>query len=389
MTTMNAELVTALDGLKNGLESRMDDRLDVMEAQINGFPFARTDSPRPERVKKGRALTPDSKMADLHPSPEAGEFRIGAFLGAAVTGKTAGLSDVEHKALAEGTGSAGGFLLAPQLASTVIDRARAKARVIEAGARTFPMETGDAWLPRLSGGVQGAWRPENSAASIEDPVFERVTLTAKTCAVLTLLSRELFEDLGTDSYEAIERELVAAIALKLDYAALRGSGTGSEPRGIRNTAGVTVASIGGVNGATPADYDFLLDSIAAIESANGTPTATIYTPRTARTLRGLTTGIAGDKTKLVAPVAVSDLTHLTTTQVENNLTLGTSVNTSEVFTGDYTQMVIGVRPEIGVRVLPLMETFAANLQIGILAYLRADVALAHPAHFAVTTGVRP
>ena len=51
-------------------------------------------------------------------------------------------------------------------------------------------------------------------------------------------------------------------------------------------------------------------------------------------------------------------------------------------------MIVGVRPSLNVRFQILQERFSDNLQVGILAWLRADVALAHPEHFAKVVGLR-
>ena len=90
-------------------------------------------------------------------------------------------------------------------------------------------------------GVTGAWRNENAAVAESDAVFERVTLTARTLAVLTRLSYELFQDLTPAGAEIIEQELIKSLAVELDRVALRGTGTAPEPRGVLNQTGVTIA----------------------------------------------------------------------------------------------------------------------------------------------------
>ena len=69
-----------------------------------------------------------------------------------------------------------------------------------------------------------------------------------------------------------------------------------------------------------------------------------------------------------------------------NLTVGTSTDCSEVYTGQWDQCWIGVRTDL--RILPLRERFIDSGQYGFLAWLRADVQLAQPAAFVVDTGVR-
>lgn len=75
-----------------------------------------------------------------------------------------------------------------------------------------------------------------------------------------------------------------------------------------------------------------------------------------------------------------------TNQVPVNLTFGTSTDTSEVYTGDWDKLLIGMRTELSIRFL--QERFIDNLQYAFLAHPRADVQLAQPAAFVVDTGLR-
>jgi hypothetical protein len=52
---------------------------------------------------------------------------------------------------------------------------------------------------------------------------------------------------------------------------------------------------------------------------------------------------------------------------------------------DFRQLLIGVRPQIGVRAE--RHRVADNMAMKVLAYLRADVQPAHPEAFEVTTGI--
>ena len=84
---------------------------------------------------------------------------------------------------------------------------------------------------------------------------------------------------------------------------------------------------------------------------------------------------------------LSLLPRLPTKQIPINLTVGTSNDTSEIYTAQWDQLMIGIRTQRNIQFL--RERFLAdNLQYAFLAYLRADVQLAQPAAFVVDTGVR-
>jgi HK97 family phage major capsid protein len=300
-----------------------------------------------------------------------------------------------ERALAEATVGAGGALVPAPLSARVIDLARAATRVFQAGAVTVPMATQTLAIPRLLTEGSPAWKSENAAITAADMTFDRVTFTARTLVRTILLSVELFEDSpaqGTASAEdVIARSFAAQMALELDRVALRGSGTAPEPRGILNQSGVTVTTHGAngsVIGSPPAagtmGWEFLAQAVGVVRGNNFDPTAQIMAPRTPLSL-----GLLRDTTnQYVAPPTYLDgVTRLTTKQVPINLTVGTSSDTSEVYTGQFDQLLIGIRTDFNLRFLG-ERYLADNLQYAFLAYLRADVQLAQPTAFVVDTGVR-
>lgn len=347
---------------------------------------------RTVQADNGR-LAPEQRMADWQASRpsglrdiepgEARNFNLGRLVRGMVAGRWDG-AELEQRALSEGTDSAGGFLTPEVLGAQFIDLVRKQARVLEAGAQTVPLESDTHSIPRLATGVTGAWRNENAAVSEEDPTFERVTFKPKSLAVLVRLSVELFEDMTPESAAGIENDITRALALELDRVALRGTGTAPEPKGIRNQTGVEIQSLG-TNGATPTMAN-LTTAVYGVRKDSIEPGAILWSPRTGETFAKL-----ADTTNqpLAYPPEIADLPRLSTAQIPTNLTQGISTDCSEIYVGDFIQLLIGVRPSVGVRVKVLDQRFADTLQVGILAWLRADVQLQHPEGFVVVTGVRP
>lgn len=389
---------------------RVDSEIQKLDDRIGELRRSHTAEGHPLATTAGRsdevALTGEQRFADWYEARHGGpglatgglatdsltggdvrEFNLGN-IAAALLGRVdrRDLSDAEQRALAEGVDASGGFLIPEVLSTRVIDRVRNASRVIDAGALTVGMESDTLNLARLAGGNTANWKIENDVVAQSDQTWERVQLKTKTATVLQRVSQELFEDLSPEGAKAIEFEILSALALKLDLAALRGSGVDPEPRGIRNQAGVNLIAFGGANGGTPANHDFLIDALASIRDDNGTPNAAIYASRTATTIDKFkdTTG-----QPLRQPDSVAELSKFVSNQVPVNLTTGTSTDTSEVYVADWSTVLIGLRPTVGMRVKVLSERYADNLQIGLMAWIRADVALAHPEHCAVVTGIRP
>jgi HK97 family phage major capsid protein len=100
-----------------------------------------------------------------------------------------------------------------------------------------------------------------------------------------------------------------------------------------------------------------------------------------RKLRKLKTGLTSDQTTLVPPPDVAKLERLSTTAAP--LAGGT---TAKAILGNWSDCIIGVRKDITVRVLS-EALMGSNLQVGIVAYARVDIAAARPASFCTMEGI--
>jgi HK97 family phage major capsid protein len=155
---------------------------------------------------------------------------FGKWLRGTATGNWDGAA--EERALAEGTATSGGALVPLFLAANIIDLARNKTRVIEAGAITVPMASQTLRMARLTGEGAPSWRSENAQMSEQDLTFDSVTFTAQSFDRLITISRELFEDSDPAASGVIAHSFARQVAIGLDYAALRGTGTAPEPLGV-------------------------------------------------------------------------------------------------------------------------------------------------------------
>jgi len=240
-------------------------------------------------------------------------------------------------------------------------------------------------LARLTSENAPAWKNENAVITDQDMVFDSVTFTARTLVRLVKLSAELFEDADPSSEDVIARSFAGQMAVELDRVALLGTGTSPEPRGVLNTSGIT-STAHGANGAliaTATAYDWHLDAAGVVRAGNFTPNAHIQAPRTSTSLSKLRE--ATTSAYLAPPPNM--LPMLTTKSVPINVTTGTSTDTSYIFTGQWDQLMVGIRTDFTLRFLG--ERFLAdNLQYAFLAYLRVDVQLGQPAAFVADTGIR-
>jgi len=303
-------------------------------------------------------------------------------LGALLEGFLIGPRNNEVKAALEGgTGTLGGFTVPMEIAGQFWDMLRARSVFIQAGAGTV-MIPGPTRMIVVTRDATAIWRNENQSIGDHDIELGAFELNPRSLSALVKVSYELLAD-SANIEEILTSALLGALSLELDRACLFGSGTQNQPVGLYNYPGITALSQG-VNGATIANFDPLIDMVYELELANSAPpTAAIWHPRTARDLRK-----RKDTTNqpLLAPDPIPAMPKLATTSVPINLTQGTSVGVaSPILMGNFGDAILGMRQELVIQKLD--QTFASNGQVGFWAHLRADVGFARPKSFVKLDGV--
>ena len=278
-------------------------------------------------------------------------------------------------------------------ASDIIDRARNFAAVLQAGATIVPMDSKVVQIGRLTTDPTAAFRTEGSTVTASDPVFDNVTLTATTQSALVVGSMEWFMD-ASDVDNVVSEAIAKAIALNLDLVGLYGSitsGAGTislatppNPRGVLGNllANASSSVLGaGTNGTTQTALSYfneILDTIYTPKDFNEAPNAMIWNSKLARQYAK-----AYDSTgqPLGIPADVAALQQFVSNQIPS-YTQGTMTSrATDLFVGDWSQMLIGQR--LGMTVQTLTERYAELGQIAIIAHWRGDVQLARPRAFSV------
>jgi len=329
-------------------------------------------------IDESPALKPEQRMTAWAQArtPATEDYRglsLGGYFRSMLVG---GKTDVERRALSEGSDSAGGFTVPGILSAQLIDLARARSVVMTAGAMTVPLSSDQNRIAKLLTDPVPAWRSEAGAVATSDPTFGPIDLVPRSLAVQTLISAELLEDTLNLATE-LPRVLTAAMATELDRVALLGTGTAPQPRGIANTVDIGTHA----QNAVTASWANLSRARTGILSANHSPTAYIMHPRDEGTFTDL---VDGTGQPLMASAGVSAIPMLTTTSIPTNG--GSGEDESTIIAGDFTRLLIGIRSDVRVEILKT-STYASNLQYVMLAHMRADVAVTHPAAFYTLTGV--
>jgi HK97 family phage major capsid protein/HK97 family phage prohead protease len=118
------------------------------------------------------------------------------------------------------------------LSGSFIDILRAKTVTLQLGATFLNGLQGDVSIPRQSGTLTGEWVAESTAPTADDMTLDNISLTPKTVGALTSYSRKMLLQSAPGIEGLIMSDLTRVIAVAIDNAAINGSGSGSEPKGL-------------------------------------------------------------------------------------------------------------------------------------------------------------
>ena len=216
------------------------------------------------------------------------------------------------------------------------------------------------------------WAAESAGPTQSDITFAQDLMTPKTGGALTKMSHKFLmqNSIGGEAY--VTRKLALASALGYDLAALYGSGTGIQPKGLKNVSG-----IGGVLGTTFTRTK-ALQMIAQIKSANalvlGGPKF-LTDPVTSSTLQGIDTTTGFGKWLLDSGKMVNVDT------AESN-----QVVSGDLFAGVWEALLLGMWGVVEIKANEFGAGFAAG-DIEVRALVDMDVFVEYPAAFSYATGV--
>lgn len=175
--------------------------------------------------------------------------------------------------------SQGGFLVRPQIERQIV-LARESDNVMRPLCSKINVTTNQISLDQLTFTTTAAWTAELAEKTgTVGMALANVTANVFTAAGLAVISNQLL----ADSNPGIDGLAIADLAKRLvaleEIAFLNGSGTG-QPLGLLNTPGIGATPY---TDATPSYnelIDVILDAVAAVEGAHGSPNAILMHPRT-------------------------------------------------------------------------------------------------------------
>lgn len=319
------------------------DLLDVIKDQIAPYQKAQTDL-------VAQML---SAKADEAPPREKG-MAFGRYVCAAAASKhfNRPIVDVlkewgDHdmaKALAAGTGAAGGFIVPEQFSTDIIPLRRAATVVRSSGPREIAMPTGTVKIPKLKTSATGQYIGENTDAPVSQPSFGSITLTWKKLAVIVPVSNDLLRYSSPSADAIVRDDVVQSLAVTEDAVFLRSNGMGGEPMGLRYFC--PLANVLDASAASLANAASDLGRLILQMKNNNVPMTRpvlLMSPRTEFYLLTIqnTSGFWAFRDEMVSRKTVYGVPYKTTTTIPNTITVGANSDCSEMYLVDMESVVIG------------------------------------------------
>lgn len=289
--------------------------------------------------------------------------------------------------LSAGVTAAGGAAVQTAI-YPLIELLRNRMMVRNMGASVFSGLQGNVAFPRQTAAATLYWTGEVPASDVteSEATFDQAVLTPKTAQATTAYSRQLLAQASIDIESFVRNDLVRINALGLDLAAINGSGSSNQPRGILNQTGIGSVA-GGTNGLAP-DWSHIVGLESAVANANADLGERGYLTNTS--VRG--------KLKQVQKATYLDFIWKdapggngigemngykagASNQVPSNLTKGTSVGVcSAIIFGNWSELLIGEWGVLELITDPYAQKKKGNIEV--TSFIMADINVRHAVSFA-------
>ncbi len=296
------------------------------------------------------------------------------------------------RAVEKGGSATGAALVGTELlSSSFVEILRNRARVRALGATMLPGLMQDVDIPRQTGAATAAWLGEGGTSTPSDSAFDAVSLTPKTVAGSTNVTRRMLLQ-GAPAIEMLVRaDLATVLALAVDLAAMFGSGSSNQPRGIVNVSGVGSVAIGANGGAPTWPHMIALESEVAIDNADGGALGYITNSKVRGKLKATEKATSTAEFVWEQPPGteagfgvLNGYRAAVSNQVPSNLVKGSSgAVCSAIIFGDFASLLIGEWGVLDVSADPY--TLGSSGGVVMRAFYDVDVVVRHPEAFAVLT----
>lgn len=299
------------------------------------------------------------------------------------------LSGLGQRTLTVGSAASAGNLVSTDLLSgNFVEALRNTTAVGNMGVTFLTGLIGNIEIPRQTNLLTGENLSEVEGSTAQDLETDIISLSPNRIGCEVEYSKQLLQQVGNPSVEAWNRnELFSALSLKMDYDALNGDGTSSSMLGLRNI--LTAISLGTNGSALDWGKIIALETSAATANALlgnlGYLTNAKVRGQLRTTLRAAAAGSQYIWEGTGEMSEVAGYRALASNQVLATTTTGGSLNTSDLFFGNWSDQIIAQWGGMDFVLDPF--TKASNAVVRLIGNIWADTDVRHSSSFAYYSGV--
>lgn len=292
--------------------------------------------------------------------------------------------EVQMRDLTKGSTTGGGYTAGTDFRpQDFIEMLRNRMVVRQAGATILSGLQGDVAIPSQTGGATAYWVAESGAPTESQQAVGQIALLPKTVGAYTDISRKLLLQSSIDVERFVQTDLSTVLALAMDLAALHGTGTSNQPKGVAAQTGIGSVA-GGDNGAAPTWANIVsLETEIAQDNADVNRLAYITNAKVRGKLKSTPiTATYGEKMIWgEGATPLNGYAAWVSNQVSSALSKGTASGTcSAIFFGNWADLIIALWGGLDILVDPYTGSTSGTVRV--VALQDADITVRHVESFA-------
>lgn len=269
----------------------------------------------------------------------------------------------------------------PNIVDDVVYNLQSSNFLTDAGVQ-FVSTTNNRQVPKITTPPTAAWITEGNQLSDVQPTIEALKWDFKDLAVMIKVQNNVLYDSAVNVENLVNQVAMNAINDAILKACLYGSGTSGQPEGIDNFTDVQTVSMG-TDGAAITDYTKHTEAVKKLLQTNNDleKISFVQSPDAFEQVNNLFVDLGQYQ---LPPFGYRPNSVFTTSAVKSDYTQGATSNTTRIYAGDFSKLVIGVGEEISVK---LVERYADYLQTAFLVHVRLDIKPLFENSFCIIKGI--
>jgi HK97 family phage major capsid protein len=286
--------------------------------------------------------------------------------------------DIENRAIVS-SGSA--LIQNPIVVDDIVYALQSSNPLIDAGVQFVNIEN-NRQVPSVTGYPAATWVNESSTLSATDPAIDSIKWSLKDIAILVKVKNNVLYDAATDVEKMVNAVTEKSINDAILKAMFYGLAANNQPNGIDTFAGALEVDMG-TDGATLNSYYPLVTATRKLMEANinKKDVSFIYNPFVSEKIARLCDSTGQP---LNQPAMIEGLRNFETTAVKSDYTQGATSDTTRIYAGDFSKMIIGLGGSFSIT---LDQRYAEELTTGFIVHTRIDMKPLYESAFCIIKGI--